>query len=574
VTHVRATGGANLKFNECVGTDAIASLIYANNVDNVEVDAYLNSNPVGVAFPPVDLVDCNNIKAVNNHVVINTGLVVVYPSNGGISILAQAQDVTDVVLDNNTVIGASDLVTGYKFDMNGGDIRRVRATNNYTSACAVGLAMLDTGGSGTYEDVSINTNQFKDNDDGLIATYQKLGVYGAATATFKKVKVDGNHIQNCNPANTNPLVGGTSRQGIIIKGYTEDCSVCLNEIKSIGNNPSFMGNVAGIWLSFPNGVKVLGNDINGVIGNSNTAGIQLGESPNTASRIVSSDNLIANVYDDATTAWGFHWYKLTSSSFSNNVFSNIVTNAGSNAAAFGVQDPANGLLSQCTFTGNKMVASDAQNDMFLFILHKLYRVTVTGNECSGVYTTGDEKTGTYKYFLYAEISVAADRIWYLSVNNNIGHLCSSANVKINTGAAGQAQRISITDNIFQVDGNENIDVDVVSFLMIKGNTLENSGLNAADRNVYITGPSNKIIISENNCALIGGTGKHIELLTGATQYQINHNITDASASAPTTIDTSAATGVGVVYGNLVDAAGSYNGSDSGVTAGAVHERIY
>jgi hypothetical protein len=570
VVHVRIGGGSNIKFNECMGIDAIASLVQATGVDHIEVDAYVNSTGA-ILFPAVDLTDCTGIKVSNCDVITQSAG---FGSTAGIKIIATSSDVDDVLIEGNSISGTTDNTIGVMLDLNGSNMRNVRINSNLLDQCACGIGLLGTSGVNDYEDVTIQGNQIVDGGIGDTATYLKLGIYGAAGADFKKVNIIGNHVQNCNTADVLILAVNTTRQGIIIKGPLDQAVISENQIMEIGEAANLMANASGIWLTKPQNVNVSKNVISSVAGITQVSGIQLGESPNWATRCTVSDNVIETIDADTGSAWGIRMYKVYNSTFTGNFVGSLTTSSGTLTAAFGVDDASNGQVSESTFTGNKFVTSDSTGRMFFFRLVRLQRVAITGNESSGGYLTGDETTGIYYCFMQVLIATALDHFEYCTISNNIAHRCTNGNVLITTTALGNTQWITITGNNFQSEGGHNIEVDAGTHISVSGNTLINHGASVNDRNVLfsIGGlTTGRILVDHNMCYEATAGGKNIELAAGADQYQVNHNLCDRATAAGNAIDTSAAGVNGVVYGNLNDTAGSYNVGAGGVTAGAVYE---
>lgn len=554
VVHVRIGGGSNIKFNECIGIDAVASLVQATGVNHIEVDAYVNSTGP-VLFPAFDLVDCSAIKISNCDVITQSLL---FGSTAGVKITAVGSDIEDVLIEGNTISGTTDNTCGILFDVAGSNIRKVRIETNLISQCACGIAFYDTAAN-VYENLIIEGNHIRDGD--ATATYQKVGIYGADNASFGRVTISNNQITNCNPGDAIVLRAGIDRQGILFNGVSTQFAVKGNQIENIGNAWFPMAGSAGILFNYLQNSTVEGNIVVDVDGNPGY-GIVLSENPNTAIENIVVGNRIDAISSDATVSMGITAFKIINSVISNNQFGVITTGgAGVVCGAIGVTDLSNSTIVGSVIEGNAFTSNYADAVMILFRGLTLRNVVVAKNVVNG----------TYDYFCFITSTVAG-LISSLTLANNNSRLSISGDVKIDPATA-TSEFIVISSNNFNSDTTAvaNIEIDDSTHINITANVLKNAN---TTKNVLITA-STRVAINSNIMFIPDG-GDNIDLSDpGNDIYAINDNILDMGgilAPAGQNIVTlgSGSTGGSVVIDNLSDgniAPGvDTNNNDFGTTA--------
>jgi hypothetical protein len=541
---VKVTGGTNLKFNECMGTDNISSLLYADSVDYIEIDAYLNSNSAAAAlrYPAIDLHGCSSVK-ISNCEMFSQSLS--FPLSCGIKIVADSGAVSDVLIEGNTITAVSDYVTGILFDVNGNDVTNIRINNNLTYKCACGLLFYKTSAN-SYSNVSILGNQFTDDST---ANYQKVGIWGADTVSYSGFNISGNQVFNCNPASTLELATGIYRHGIIFSGSTSKFTVNNNHVDVVGN--SGFRTVVSSGIHFANLLQsTVNNNIVNVVYGLTSYGIRLSTDPNFASNNAVSANNISGINATTGSAIGVTAFKLAGSNISNNHIGTISSSPGL-AIAIGMFNTSS-VVQDSNFVGNVYTGSTASSFMFYFYALTIGRVSITGNTASS----------TYGVFVFMQGVTTTGTISLVTISGNNTINSQTGDVTLTANGAATAEHVQISGNNFNAftAATHNVSIDDFTYVSVSSNMMENQNSSV---NVIMTGTTKMTVVS--NLLRVASGGDNVDLTDSSNDiYLVSQNLLDTNGgSAGNSINTvgSGSTGGTILVGNLTDDTVAKNAAD-------------
>jgi len=554
--HVRATGGSNIKFINCVGTDANAQFFQGIGINHVVVDGYVNNNIV--YWPAVELSNCNFGKIVNCDVMI--GAVTSLTGSAFRLTFTAVDEFSDFLISGNTVTGDVLLgfgkPTGVIFDINGAThCSEVRITDNVFNACETDIYFANSGSAATYRDMVIKGNNCFDHVSGGLSVH-KIGVYFGPTSTRDNVIISNNVFADMRPGSTAVITAGVTRAAVWVAGSNNtNFKISENEIKNLGDSSFTLANTCGIFVQRGYRFTISGNQIYWVIGSA-AFGIRISDQLNQSS-------IVGNTINDISTepgggslqedCYGIYAKHLTDVGINGNQFTNIRTNSGTGkCAAIGCHEATSAWVN-VTITGNNFVPSNALTSFFYHAGLILRRSCVTGNTSSGQSYT----------FFFCQL-VAGGTFDNNAITGNSAYGMELSGILVNCVSATTHLNLVISGNTLNNVSGDNIDVSEVDNVSVTGNVLWVNAV--AYTNIYMI-HCLYAICSNNVChAADHASTKNIHMSTNCRYYNITGNICDlGGGTAGVTIDTISsavvASGEGRIQYNLVDDAIFPNASD-------------
>jgi hypothetical protein len=546
--HVRATGGNNIKFINCVGTDANAQFFQGIGIDHVVVDGYVNNNIV--YWPAVELSNCNFGKIVNCDVMI--GAVTSLTGSAFRLTFTAVDEFSDFLISGNTVTGDVLLgfgkPTGVIFDINGAThCSEVRITDNVFNACETDIYFANSGSAATYRDMVIKGNNCFDHVSGGLSVH-KIGVYFGPTSTRDNVIISNNVFADMRPGSTAVITAGVTRAAVWVAGSNNtNFKISENEIKNLGDSSFTLANTCGIFVQRGYRFTISGNQIYWVIGSA-AFGIRISDQLNQSS-------IVGNTINDISTltggggiqedCFGIYAKHLRDVVINSNQFTNI-RSGGSPAwcGAIGCQEATSEWVN-ITITGNNLVPSNVITSFVDFSGLYFRRSCITGNTCVG------------QGYAFLDCSIGSGGIFDgISITGNSARGMEERGIRINCALATTHQNLVISGNTINTVLGNAIDITKVNNTSITGNTLfvdDSSGV----MDVFME-DCLFAIVCNNICKVADhANARNIQMASGCRYYQIGSNICDlGGGTAGVTIDTAGsavvASGEGHVTYNLVD----------------------
>jgi len=548
--HVRATGGSNIKFIDCVGLDGVAQFFQGVGINHVEVSGYVNNNPV--AWPAVEFANCNYGKITRCDVSISsvtslTGSAFRLTYSGAVT------DYTDFLIDGNTVVG-SGKATGVIFDLNGGQsCREVKITNNMFNACEVGVYFANSGAAATYYDLVLTGNNLFDKTPG--GTLHKVGFYFGPNSTKTNVIISNNTIADMRTANTDLVAVSVSRAAVWVRGTSNtNFKISENEIKFVGDSSFLLPNTSGIFIESGSRMTISGNQIETITGAA-AFGIRVSGTLTYSSIVGNTINDIETISPGGggiqDTCFGVSIENLSGVSITGNTFYDIVT--GVAAAAAAAIGNVTGQWFNASISGNNLTSNDDQTFFFYSASPIFRKSSITGNTCLGT------------SYAFSHITCTAGGTVDNSViSGNSAEGMLLGGIYINILLAATKRNFSITGNMIHPVTGHGIDVTGVDFMTIAGNVIMCAGVYD---DVHLSSCT-RFCVTANVGARAGGVADNIVAGSGCNYYVIHGNVLDdAGGVGGNGIITTAAgqTGTAKVTDNVVDNASVAVGTDD--TAG-------
>lgn len=558
--HVRAFGGSNIKFTNCFGMDAIATLFQGTDVTHVEVAGYLNNNSVGL--PAVELINCNKARVKNCDVIVNSSSSV---TGCAIKVIVTSGEVDDILIENNTIkgdiTGGLNLSTGIIFQHNGGAgtiLSNIRIKNNYCEGVETGIYFANPGVAGIYRDVTIQGNQFADNNGGFgLASNFKLGILFGSTSTHLNVTIQGNQFDNINPW-TIDTVAGNSRAAIRILGSSNsNINILGNSINDVGNVVLPISETAGIYITTMTGGSIIGNTIRNIIGAA-AWGIRV---TGLLSRCTISGNNINYVSTTVSGGalqdycFGICIEDMEDTAISGNQFSEIKTTVASFAAAIGIVG-ASSNWTNVSISGNNMRSTDDATSFIYFEGLYFIRVSTTGNTLQGT-----------SYMFMDVVTKTGGSCHAAVISNNSANGMTVCGINVDANSSTIKHHLVISGNsIFSTNGTSTIHINGITGLSVNGNTIASDSIahNLLCENCV------KTLVTNNYFMTVDSAYDSYNIHMGSAGnvvYQISDNICDRSGTLGSTIVTAGSgntsAGQGLVCDNVIKSICTLNPFDCG-----------
>lgn len=469
ICHVRATGGTNIKFVDCVGFDGAAAFFQGSLVSHLEISGYVNNN--AIAWPIIDLWDCSNVKITRCDMVTTSGTSL---SNSAIKVVSSVADIHDYLIEGNSIYGAytTNNSMGFLFDLGGSGTRMISGViikNNNFRYLETGGYFSNTGVASTYKNIEITGNQFRDSPSGGINF--KLGLLFGSASSKNNIVINDNTFDELNPMTTN-LVNGNPRSAICILGTNNyEFTINGNKISQVGYTGYELANTAGIYI------------------------VSLGTS-------TISNNTIKTVIGKG--GFGIHCVTLLANS---NVCGNTIFGCTTAAGGSGLQGWAAAIyLSSAlnvSVTGNYMGACYSSSTAGIGVgsvdaSGQWSNVTVSGNTC----------TGTFSAWMRTVQISTESTVQCVTITGNTGWFQEAGVYIAPTGAGANYSNISISGNTFYGLGGILVYLPLATTkrtVSITGNTLGTSGVDsimvAGITGLVISG--NSVYSSASKCNIIG-----------------------------------------------------------------------
>ena len=557
--HVRAFGGTNIKFTNCIGMDSIAAFFQGIDVTHVEVSGYLNNNTV--AFPAVELVNCNRARIRGCDVKVNSTV-----SLAGCAFLITCTTgiVEDTLIEGNTIKGDTtkgpptdfSLTTGIIFRNNGGALTtfsNIRVRGNCFDSVETGIYFANPGVTGIYAGVNVSGNQFTDNSGGLgIALNFKLGVLFGASSVLNDVDV----VENCFEgigARVVDLVAGNPRTAIRFLGaFNNNINILSNVISGVGSLVNTTSDSAGIYLSTLASGSIVGNTVQSVCG-IGSWGIHVGG-------YLYSCTVTGNVFKDINSptgdAAGINIPNCSDSTLSSNTFNNITSTAGGMGYAI-LASTITGTIENVSMVGNNCFSGDATSSFIKINVFTTKKVSITGNTFNNIVGAAAEG------ILVMAAGTGGD-LQSITITGNI-LTCAQDGITVDSITAAVYKNVAIQGNNITALTENGINVYRIIGCTITGNTIH---CYADKWNIYCEYCTWLSITGNNLWQDVGTAAGNIELEVGCDNYLVQSN-TCYITGAFFTIQTSAAVGggKGMVSENLISDGADLRVNDNAVGSG-------
>jgi len=508
--HVRATGGNNIKFIDCIGADILippsigTAFFQGSTVNHLEISGYVDNNPIG--WPTIDLTDCSHVKITKCDLVTTSGTAL---GNSAIKVTSASGDINDYLIEGNTISGdyTTNNSMGFLFAITGDAARVVSNViirdNNFR--------YLETGGCfsnplpaavGTYKNIEIVGNQFRDSPSGAINF--KLGLLFGDRSSRNNVNISDNTFDELNPPTTN-TVSGNPRSAICILGSNNyEFTINNNLISKVGATGFELPNTAAIYFTSLGTSTISNNTIETVIGKGGF-GI-LGVTGFTNGKICNNTLTAVNTVTGGVglQSWAVGIYMLTAINVSvtGNVCTTIYGPSSGTGVGIATLETA-GSWTNVTITGNSFLGnfSSVMRGVEIGTSGTVNTVTISGN------------TG---YFMDIGVYIAA-------TGGNYDHIAITGNTLTGGGGIIVALAMATTRKNVSITGNT-LNTGSYDSIMIQGI----NGVTVSGNNVSSTAAKNNIIVIA--CQKTSITGNYLYTIDVASPLNsaCNVNLSDSS----------------------------------------------
>lgn len=563
--HVIATSSGfqqDLSFIGCKVTDALNRFLSVEGVTNVLVDGLQDTNA-----PPIStlqFVDCSRVKVVKCSLSIQSLATL---TEAAIEFSNSLGTFSDACIQSNSIQSFGDYGIGISFDIavGGSSFEELIVSNNDIRRCEVGIYFGDSGGSGVFDQVTINGNQIADRaTSSTQSAYQKIGILAAINVEKSNWVISDNEIINCNPPNTNTVGGAYSRAGIAILGTANSYfTVTGNVIRRVGDSGNELISTRGIRFEEVDQSVISGNTIN-LIRGVDSGGISICDSLRTSNGVSIAGNNIVQVYSTTSSAAAilFTGTSVTRVTIEGNTIATLGTSSGVAAAIYST-DLATGTIDRLSIIGNCVDNSATGTDDFIYlrgqtITHVTIRSNVGDDFERGILIEGNATSTVSQVAIDGNAVECDDRCIDINLLNGI--------------TAANCQRITITSNtlLCTAADSTNIVIGPSTIVACTGNTMENTGTHTVARgqNIFVS-TATVFTITGNVCRQTGGaTGQdiNIELSPGVDKFSVFGNVLDMNAAVGDSIRQNgiAPTANGSMIAGNVSDTGTTGGGANGV----------
>jgi hypothetical protein len=563
--HIKALGttpGKGLTVRNCRQSDYYSGILHATGWEAVTVDGFQHVEATPDSFPGlgIDLVDCTQVKIVNCSLRING---VADAAQAPIIIRAYSTGSSGIIIANNSIEAqltvSYDSGVGIILDTQvSKTIEGVIIKGNEVRNCEIGVCLRSIDATaGTIKDLVISDNIIVDTGvSGTVANNMKLGIFADTNITKTRWNITGNQITNVNPANTNSVLGITSRRGIDIQGTNNtDFVVSKNSITRVGSSGNEVATTAGIRFVGITEAVVTSNLVRTVVG-TDAAGIVVGTGTNTISNVSVGDNYVESVIATGASqaAYGVAWSIATELSVSGNSVSLLATSGTGSGALIAATSPSSGTTRSISICSNTGYQTAADIDAIYLGVFTLDLISITGNSI----VTNDRS-------IVFETDIGGS-IEGVTINGN-NMLAANSNLVMNLGkpvVASSITRISVAGNSFVVTGadSNNLEMDTCQRFSIGNNLLENTGTpTSAGRNIYCNDCEFFTIIG-NTCETVDDTQAINVEIDSSTNWTCIGNLLDQAGGAFGTSLKTNLSGVDQVNDKGICIANMYDGANN------------